>query len=361
MKRRAFTLIELVVAIALLAIIVVLAAIIFRVALTSYRLAGAHTEIMGKLRLLTQQLDDDFSGLRRDAPVFIGWAAQEDPNRLDGYASLDRIVFFSQSRESFRILGSQSASSVREGSLARISYMLATVDDRRPASMASRERLLARTQHIMLPPETTTPANAEPNNAADWAAWNNDPSRQFDDRYYRIQQWLTMDTERMHEAVTGWTGMDPDAREMTDTYGTQVDMVDPGNSLHKILCQGVGQFRIQGWYGRGIDARWVPEPNDPNASQDADLMAASGAADVDRMGMLLYPYDPLGDGTTGTYGFVHLGGVFDANEFQDQLNSRTWNHVPGLGRALRFTFTLYDSKGLIGNGMTFTHIVYLDR
>jgi hypothetical protein len=36
-----------------------------------------------------------------------------------------------------------------------------------------------------------------------------------------------------------------------------------------------------------------------------------------------------------------------------------FNMIPGLGRALKFTFTLYDSKGVIKNGKTFTHIVYL--
>ena len=35
--------------------------------------------------------------------------------------------------------------------------------------------------------------------------------------------------------------------------------------------------------------------------------------------------------------------------------------IPGLGRALKFTFTLYDSRGLIKKGRTFTHIVYLDK
>jgi hypothetical protein len=35
--------------------------------------------------------------------------------------------------------------------------------------------------------------------------------------------------------------------------------------------------------------------------------------------------------------------------------------IPGLGRALKFTFTLYDSKGILQNGRTFTHIVFLDN
>jgi len=43
-----------------------------------------------------------------------------------------------------------------------------------------------------------------------------------------------------------------------------------------------------------------------------------------------------------------------------QVNEANFYSIPGLGRALKFTFTLYDSKGIIKKGRTFTHIVYLD-
>jgi len=360
MRRRAFTLIELVVAIALLAVIVAIAAIIFRVALTSYRLAGAHAEIMGKLRLLTQQIDDDFSGIRFDAPIIIGWTAQEDPNRLDGYRSADRIVFFSEGRESFQAIGHTNAP-ITEGSLARITYMLATVSGQAPDTLSARERILARTQHIMAPPLSTTSSIAEANDSPDWwFDWNNDRDRQYDDRYYRTQAWLNMDPARLYDAIRAWIDMDPNTYATLDQYGTQVDVNDPGTSLHKILCQGVGQFRIQGWY-EDAEARWVPEPNDPNESRETDLVSESGQKI--RTGMLLYPYNPLGDDTTALFGSVHLGGEFAGQDYRDRLlpSEVSKGRIPGLGRAFRFTFTLFDSKGLIENGMTFTHIVYLDR
>ncbi|MCP4712759.1 MAG: hypothetical protein GY869_29375, partial [Planctomycetes bacterium] len=41
-------------------------------------------------------------------------------------------------------------------------------------------------------------------------------------------------------------------------------------------------------------------------------------------------------------------------------NEADFNFIPGLGRALKFTFTLYDSKNIFRQGKTFTHIVYLD-
>jgi hypothetical protein len=47
--------------------------------------------------------------------------------------------------------------------------------------------------------------------------------------------------------------------------------------------------------------------------------------------------------------------------YRGQIDEANFNSIPGLGRALKFTFTLFDSKGIIKKGMTFTHIVDLDK
>lgn len=49
--------------------------------------------------------------------------------------------------------------------------------------------------------------------------------------------------------------------------------------------------------------------------------------------------------------------LFDPNDLVEEY----FNEIPGLGRALKFTFTLYDSKGVFENGRIFSHIVYLDN
>ena len=64
---------------------------------------------------------------------------------------------------------------------------------------------------------------------------------------------------------------------------------------------------------------------------------------------VLYPYPP--------YGGVSVNNI---NYPSQQLNEANFHAIPGLGRALKFTFTLYDSKGIIKEGRTFTHIVNLD-
>jgi hypothetical protein len=45
----------------------------------------------------------------------------------------------------------------------------------------------------------------------------------------------------------------------------------------------------------------------------------------------------------------------------EEINRENFNSIPGLGRALKFTFTLFDSKGIIKGGRTFSYIVYLDN
>ena len=55
------------------------------------------------------------------------------------------------------------------------------------------------------------------------------------------------------------------------------------------------------------------------------------------------------------------GRDFEFNEWRptnDELDS-TWNDRKIVPSALKFTFKLYDSKGIIKNGKIFTHIVYL--
>jgi len=113
-----------------------------------------------------------------------------------------------------------------------------------------------------------------------------------------------------------------------------------------LLCEGVGEFKIQGWYD--AQQRWIPEV-DPDG--DGDLADTHFFfSDPNSVPGVLYPYPPYGD--------VKINNI---NYPREQIDEAHFNAIPGLGRALKFTFTLYDSKGIIKNGMTFTHIIYLDK
>ncbi len=133
-----------------------------------------------------------------------------------------------------------------------------------------------------------------------------------------------------------------------------------------LLCEGVGEFKVQGWSFDPVQGRWrwVPEvdPDGDGYLTDSDFFTSGGKVDSINVPGVLYPFPPSG--------MVSLGGVFYCDlstpegrakfaEYQSRLNEERFGEIPGLGRALKFTFTLYDSKGVIKNGKTFTHIVYL--
>ncbi|MHC4573629.1 MAG: PulJ/GspJ family protein, partial [Planctomycetota bacterium] len=73
--KKAFTTIELVVAVGILAMVLSFAGVIFKISVESQRAAAANAEIMQKLRTITSQLSADFKGLRKDGEIFAAWGA----------------------------------------------------------------------------------------------------------------------------------------------------------------------------------------------------------------------------------------------------------------------------------------------
>jgi prepilin-type N-terminal cleavage/methylation domain-containing protein len=369
--RRAFTLIELVVAIGILAIVLSFASVIFKVSIDSYRTAIANAEIMQKLRTITDQLDADFKGLCKEGEIFVAWIATYD-NDLSRYVRFDRIMFFSTG--DFQSYGT---SPMVRGNVARICYMLAkntqgkraneftdlssTAQGLKQRQQERRERILARTQHILttkadpeyvdfLIPVTTTRSDEE------WFQWNN--IREYDMTSLYEWKYIPWEDETgepnapvkrnilsvITDVVVFHSPMN------TGIRGATVDIKNP-DLLHMLLCKGVGEFKVQGWYD--AEQRWMPEidPNDDGSLEDSDfwLDSSGGRLDSEAVPGVLYPYPP--------YGKVIIHNIsYDPN----QLDKAHFDAIPGLGRALKFTFTLYDSKGIIEQGRTFTHIVYLD-
>ena len=82
--------IELLVAIGILAIVLSFAGVIFRVSINAHRTAIANAEIMQKLRAITDQLNTDFRDIRKDAPLMI-WFFQDETDPDQRY---DQIMSF---------------------------------------------------------------------------------------------------------------------------------------------------------------------------------------------------------------------------------------------------------------------------
>ncbi|MGB9625869.1 MAG: PulJ/GspJ family protein [Phycisphaerae bacterium] len=98
-RRRAFTLAELLVSVAIMSLLLITVGAIFAMSTKATGLANANNEAMNNLRALEQQLRQDFRGLRRDA--FLGLCYNYlpprlvDPNRPERAAvRSDWIVFF---------------------------------------------------------------------------------------------------------------------------------------------------------------------------------------------------------------------------------------------------------------------------
>jgi hypothetical protein len=229
------------------------------------------------------------------------------------------------------------------GNVARISYILARQGGVRAQAQNRTKRILARTQHIL----TADPALAgflDPNNFSDaqWYQWNN----QYEYDKMSLDAWKIIPWQNKADILSVITDVEVNPSIVGEQIrGAMVEAADP-NSIHMLLCEGVGEFKIQGW--SDAQQRWVPEV-DPDGNGDL-TDTHFFPVDSNNVPGVLYPYPP--------YGGVTINNI----EYPvQQVNEANFYAIPGLGRALKFTFTLYDSKGIIKEGRTFTHIVYLDN
>jgi len=359
---------------ALLVALLIVSGMVFQMAIKAYRRAEATREISRKLRTITSQLDRDMAGLRKDGEVLVVWRpigvdADGNPVGAGGqvarYERHDVMLFFadgnfqSYGRWPLTVQPGQTQDYV-VGNLALVMYMQAfDASGDLPQFQEHKDRILARSQHIFtadprlvataIPPIVPLdPANIV-GTFTDGAALPLGAFRppgfcnQMEYLNLTMQQWMSIPllngkadiVARVANATVTVTtpGGTVDRSPPPGWKALQADGDGPLN-VHLIMCEGVGEFYVQGWYE--AEARWYPE-----IDRDGDGLF-EGAGDTD---------------------FVVAGGRID----ETRLIGRWWNatmepfeEVVGLGRALKFTFTLYDSRGVFKEGKTFTHIVRMD-
>ncbi|MBN1817600.1 MAG: prepilin-type N-terminal cleavage/methylation domain-containing protein [Sedimentisphaerales bacterium] len=375
-KNKAFTIIELLVAMALLTVLLLVSGMVFRMAADAHRRAGATTEIMQKLRAITDQLDNDFAGLRKDAMIFIIWQAINENGR---YVRHDKIVFFADGN--FQSYQPDATGNVLSGNLARISYMQARPV--RPsdfpgswwqhpsaANVEPINRILARSQHILssgqailFPDFTRLPSSGTFDQAENlqWEWWNN--SLEYDNQ--TLTAWKNLPLSKKQYLLPVLT--DVKWSNITNVSGGLIVEGQTATNVHNLFAQGVGEFSIQSWLALDNEPpRWFPEvdPDGDGNISDTDFFLAGSVIDEENVPGLLYPHVP-------TSPALDAGGILSSRTISSTVGQSLWYYprteidekhfekIPGLGRALKFTFTLYDSKGVFTDGKTFTHIVRL--
>jgi prepilin-type N-terminal cleavage/methylation domain-containing protein len=335
--RRAFTLIEMVVAVAIMAVVVVMAGTIFRVGIKAYRLAMAHAEIMRTYRTVVDQLNMDFRGLTKEGEIVAIWAAE-----ADGQRRMDRIMFHATGD----FCTYHNVPPVR-GNTARISYMLSRYDN---------QSVLARTQHILVDqPGAFLDVNDLFDSTQDLSdeelfEWHN--RHEYDN--VTLKSWIDIPFEKKMNFIS----MIADVNGYGSTVnapnrGAHIDLSATSHAdrgIHMLVAQRVDYFAVQGWLPN--EQRWYPiaDPDGDGILEDSDFRLTTNGTEID-------PKDTLGM----IYPKESWRSAPSAPDDVQTYTADQFNDIKGLGRALKFTFKVYDSFGLIENGRTFTHMVFLDH
>jgi len=361
--KKAFTIIELLVAMALLAMLIAISGIVFSTAVRAYRTAGATTEIAAKLQVITQQLNADFRGLRKEGEFLLVWAPSPEL-KIDGtildenndtipdrYFSFDRLLFFTEGDfQSYHLQPPPSGTIRVSSNLARVCYSFGrdAKNVRAWNEPNPVKRMLCRTQHLF---SGDMGLPTFPDLSVAWDATG------FEQKNFACEyQTMTMEDWFNLMPIGGSPPIKEDMLtsmlDVTFSPSTvapncpQIDLTTSqktASTVHQLFMQGVGQFRVQIW--RSDLNRWFPEidPDGNGSYNDSDYYVAGGKIYTDTVG---------GVWNTGN----------DASHFTiyyPAASGRPSLTIP-FASAVKFTFTLYDSNGVFKDGKTFTHIVYLN-
>jgi prepilin-type N-terminal cleavage/methylation domain-containing protein len=396
--KKAFTLIELLVAMALLAMLIAISGMVFSTAVRAYRTAGAAAEIAAKLSMLTNRLDRDFQSLPAAMPMAVWFEYDSVSGKR-----YDQIQFFSDgdnfesSKQWTYITDSTTTPPTTEtetlsGNTARIYYGQAnnvaitksavswqrTADSTRyynstyfPGAKTPnfyRERatkaILARRVHLstqlsLLPPRFPDATNFSTASPTAFIPWLTNTSTGYGNDVFEYDNISLADWTNILSASaanvdqylkTSFENPNPASSIIGGRPGVDLNASD-GQSLHMILAQGVGSFSIQfGYMSGGVLYWWPSEDPDGNpATLDSDFGPTKMNAAV--------------SGSSTYFGYYI--------NFSVPSNLADWkNTIPYMSllttsnsypKAIKFTFTLYDSNGVFKDGKTFTYIVYLNN
>ena len=305
--RKAFTITELLVAIGLLAAVLAVSAIIFNYSIEAQRAASATAEIMRTLRAITDQLNINFAGLQKDGYLIL---RSEENNPPGDTNNIDALYFFSISEGNF--FQSWENSDIWSN-MARIflGHSKTTIDSNHLPGNLTLDMLLLTPGH---------PSGLDYNDA---------------------------NFAECQHSIISCLGEDPN--QVLSSNRPDVNMAHDPNDARRLLAKNVGSFKIEWTYG------WF-RPTDPDKivwwGLNQPLSAESSL--VKPGGIPVLPAE-ISSITAAIQENKNAG---PPPYYTVQWNPSNQQYWP---KALRFTFMLYDSKGIIKNGRRFEHIVYIGQ
>ena len=286
--KKAFTIVELLVAIGLMAVLLSISGIIFKTAVDAHRKAQATAEITQKLRAITDQLNTDFMSVRKDCPMAIWFEFNQIDNKR-----YDQILFFANSTYQSSGINGQ----VIHGNSARVYYGQANIIDYDPADPSNRavlpdlgytqSNIFARRQHVYS-------ADITLDNFPDTAVFTGTaipgsfiPENNDNYEYERITSNYWRDNIAADLAFN-------DQAIMTcfdNTTGRPAIDLAASETLHLLMCQGVDSFSVQwGYFGThpvtgDPQLRWWPSEDPDGDGDPIDSDFDPALMDIDPFGI----------------------------------------------------------------------------
>jgi prepilin-type N-terminal cleavage/methylation domain-containing protein len=398
--RQGFTIVELLVAMSLLVMLLGLSGMVFNTTVAAHRAAGATIDVSRNLRAITDQLNRDFRGLRKDAPLTLWF--ELDP--VTGWR-YDQIQFFADGDfQTMKQYFDGTGNKTLYGNMARVYYGHAWQVDysnptsgflkkgyrqfTMPADAIDREssNILARRAHV----STNKPAMVPFFPRADLT---NNILRTFPpslnnffeyDNSISLALWKQLLSSQNNCDLFLFTcfnnSYDPDPLTFRSISGRPVISMGNPDFLHNLLAQGVIQMRVQ-WAYTNEDLTtdavlYVPIPTGnanyfngirwwPSADPDGNFATSDSDFDAAAMNNTQFgTYLEMPGGTTNPdwYRVKPSVGETPAQMALQRCKTQTgYFRKDFYPKALKFTIVLRDSNGVFANGKTFTHIVYLDN
>lgn len=322
---RGVTLPEMLVAVSITVAMLLMTGMIFKSATDASGKAMAHNEIMEQLRVVTEQLDRDFAGLRPDMPmaVIFQWGVDVDGTIYD--VRQDRITFFTNG-------DFQTLDGTVSGNVARVFYgqsqnwYPSPADDEWP-DVAPRF-VLTRRQKVL-----TAAWGAPWTTGANWVSLGY-VAGSFDSASWEntcVPFWQNQPFEDYEQYYFNDDYADNDATASMVRRPNVVDVASFGlEGVQGVyMLPDVSEFKIEVWFGNSFYPNmWMPREID-------------WAIDTDSDGLFAFYWNTETVGLTDWY-------------CEDIAPAVT------LPQALRFTFTLHDrGRRHYPEGLTFSYIVRL--